>query len=69
MEELVKMVSEQTGIPKEKAEQAVEIVLDYLRKKLPPGIAKQIDAALANEELMDNVADRAKDLLGGLGKK
>ncbi len=69
MEELVQMVSERTGIPKEKAQQAVEIVLDYLREKLPPGIAKQIDAALANEELTDDVTNRAKDLLGGLGKK
>ena len=35
MDELVKLVSEKTGLSKEMSETAVKIVLDYVKTKLP----------------------------------
>jgi hypothetical protein len=63
MEELVKLVAEKTGLSKEMSEQAVKIVLDYVKKKLPKPVAMQVDAVLG--------AGSAADMLGGLlgGKK
>lgn len=47
MDELVKLVSQKTGLSEEKSRVAVEIVLDYLKDKLPQPIAGQIDNVLA----------------------
>ncbi len=46
MEELIKMVSEKTGLSEEKSKVAIETVLDYLKDKLPAPIAGQIDSVL-----------------------
>jgi hypothetical protein len=53
--------------------QAVDVVLNFLKQKLPPTIAGQVDAVLAgNVDLSDGIGlDDAAGLLGGLlgGKK
>ena len=62
MDELVKLVSEKTGLSEEMAETAVKLVLDYVKKKLPAPVAAQVDAVLG--------AGSAADMIGGLfGKK
>jgi hypothetical protein len=62
MDELVKLVSEKTGLSKEASAEAVDVVLDYIKKKLPKPVAAQVDAVLG--------AGSAMDALGGLfGKK
>ena len=63
MEELVKLVSEKTGLSQEMSETAVNLVLDYVKKKLPKPVAAQVDAVLG--------AGDAMDAIGGLfgGKK
>lgn len=63
MDELVKLVSEKTGLNKEMSETAVKLVLDYVKKKLPKPVAAQVDMVLG--------AGSAADALGGLfgGKK
>jgi uncharacterized protein (DUF2267 family) len=43
MDELVKLVSQKTGIPEGTARQAVEVVLNFLKDKLPGPIAAQVD--------------------------
>jgi hypothetical protein len=43
MDELVKLVSQKTGIPESTARQAVEVVLNYVKGKLPAPIAAQVD--------------------------
>ncbi len=64
MDELVKLVSQKTGLPADKAKAAVQTVIDYLKQKLPAPIAAQIDGVLSG-----NVGDLAKGLGGMLGKK
>jgi hypothetical protein len=61
MEELVSLVVKKTGLPKETAQNVVKIVLDYLKKKLPPPVGSTIDSFLSGK---GQVA-AATDLLGG----
>lgn len=66
MDELVKMVSERTGLPEAQAQKAAEAVLDFLKEKLPAPLAGQLDNLLENP----GMADQASNMLGNLfGKK
>lgn len=62
MDELVKLVSEKTGLSEEMSKVAVETVLNYLKDKLPGPIAGQIDNVLGGGE-----SGGLGDLAGGLG--
>jgi uncharacterized protein (DUF2267 family) len=75
MDELVNVVQEKTGLPEDKAKQAVNVVIDFLKDRLPGPMAKQVDAALKNEAAMDQAADmlgkgaeKLGGMLGGKGK-
>jgi len=59
MDELVKSVAEQTGLPEAQAKKAAEAVIAFLKEKLPAPLASQIDTVVNNP----NVADTAEDLL------
>ncbi len=61
MDELIKQVSEKTGLSEEMSKVAVETVLNYLKDKLPDPIAGQIDNVLGGE------SGGLGDLAGGLG--
>lgn len=61
MEELVSLVMKKTGLPKETAQNVVKIVLDFLKKKLPPSVGVTIDRFLSGK---GQVAG-ATDLLSG----
>lgn len=62
MEELVNLVVKKTGLPKETAQSVVKIVLDFLKKKLPPPVGATIDGFLNNK----GQAAAAANMLGGL---
>jgi len=62
MEELVILVSQKTGLSKEISAEAVKIVVDFIKKKLPAPVAAQVDTVLGSGS--------AADALGSLfGKK
>jgi len=65
MDELIKLVSQKTGLSQDKAKVAVETVLNFLKKELPPTIAGQLDAILVGGSLPDNLTKGLGDLLGG----
>jgi hypothetical protein len=65
MDELIKLVSQKTGLPQDKAKVAVETVINFLKKKLPPSIGGQLDAILAGGNLQDNLTKGLGGLLGG----
>jgi hypothetical protein len=71
--EIAELVTKKVGIPNDKALQAVDVVLNFLKQKLPPTVAGQLDAVLAgNIDLSDGIGlDDAAGLIGGLfgGKK
>lgn len=81
MDELVNLVSSKTGISTDISRQAVTIVVGFLKDKLPPPIAAQVDTVLSGQGVGDmanqatsalgdqnagGMADKAKGMLGGL---
>jgi len=69
--EIAELVAKKVKITQPQAEQAVDVVLDFVKKKLPPNIANKFDAILAgNVDLSDGIGlDDAAGLLGGLLNK
>ena len=65
MDELIKLVAKKTGLPQDKAKVAVDTVINFLKKKLPPTIAGQLDTLLAGGNLSDNLTKGLGGLLGG----
>jgi hypothetical protein len=69
MNELVDLIVKKTGIPAATAQTVVNVVLDFLKKKLPAPIAGQIDSVLAGGD----TAKKAEGMLGNVsslfGKK
>jgi hypothetical protein len=65
--EIAGLVARKVKITDVQAEMAVDVVLEFVKKKLPPTVAGQFDSILEGKL---NVADAA-NLLGGLmgGKK
>jgi uncharacterized protein (DUF2267 family) len=66
LDQLVNEVAERVGIPHDKALQAVQVVVGYLKNKLPGPIASQIDGALGSQH-GGGIADQAQQTLGNLG--
>ncbi|MBD0373764.1 MAG: hypothetical protein ICV60_23230 [Pyrinomonadaceae bacterium] len=72
MDELIKQVSERSGISEAQARTAVETVVGFIKERLPSPIAGQVDGVLSSQagaigSGIDAVKDRAGDMLGGLG--
>ncbi len=68
MEELIKQVSERTGISQDQARTAVETVLGYLKKGLPASVSGQLDTVIGGGSgAVGDLAARAGDIVGGLG--
>ena len=61
MDQLVKLVSERTGLPEEQARAAVDTVIGFLKERLPAPIASQIDSVLGGS------GPSLGGLAGGLG--
>lgn len=68
MQEIVKLVSEKTGIPEAQAKIAVETVVSFLKQKLPAPLASQLDGVIAGGGMPD-LGSMAGNLGGLLGKK
>ncbi|MCB0156304.1 MAG: hypothetical protein KDF65_16025 [Anaerolineae bacterium] len=65
MDEIVKTVSQKTGLSEEMAKTAVEAVLDYLKSRLPAPIAGQVDSVVRGDS-----GGGVAGMMGGLfGKK
>lgn len=70
MDELVKRISEKTGISEDQARSAVNMVSGFLKEKLPAPIAGQIDNVLsgAGGGMTDTLSDAAAKVGGIFGK-
>ncbi len=72
MDQIVNMIVEKTGIPADKAQQAVGVVMDFLGDKLPGPIAGQVKGLLGGEgggdmgDMAGGAMDSVKKGLGGL---
>lgn len=65
MDDLVNRVSTQVGISEGMAQQAVSIVVDFLKRKLPGPVAGQIDSVLSGQESSEGLGEKIKDVFGG----
>jgi hypothetical protein len=63
MNELVNLIVQKTGISQENAQKAAQTAIDFLKTKLPPPIAGQVDAVLAGD--MSGIAGQAGEMLKG----
>ncbi len=65
MDELINQITERTGIPHDVAKQAADVVIGFLKQKLPGPIGSQIDTALG--QAPGDGADQPQEASGGLG--
>ena len=65
MEELVKMVTQKTGISESQAKSAIDTVVSFLKDKMPGGIGSQVESFVkGNTGSPGNVVDSIKDKIG-----
>ena len=73
MDKVVNLVAERAGISQAQAKTAVDTVASYLKDRLPPGVASQVDTYLKSgdsEGRHSGMGDKLGDALGGItGKK
>ena len=65
MQELIDLVAQKTGLSKEQSKLAVEVVLEFIKKKLPAPVAAQVDAVLEGKGDLGAAADMIGGLFGG----
>lgn len=65
MDELIKRITEKTGLPEDKARAAAETAVNFLKEKLPAPIAGQIDTTLGSS-VTGTAVDKAADAIGGI---
>ena len=64
MEELVALVMKKTDLTEKQAESVVEIVLDFIKDKMPAAVGGQIDAFLEGKSDLGAAADALGSLFG-----
>lgn len=64
MDELINLIVKKTGLPKETAQAVVNIVVKFLKDKLPDQFDALVDKALAGSGGRMDISDAAS-LLGG----
>jgi hypothetical protein len=68
MDEIISQVSQRTGLPPEQARQAVQVVLEQLKARLPAPIGSHLDQFLAGGGTQGNAGSGGLgDLAKGLG--
>lgn len=69
MEKIVKMVAAKAGISESQAQTAVTTVAGYLKDKMPPALASQVDKYLQGGDTSNDAGDIAGKMSGMFGKK
>lgn len=73
MDQLVSMITEKFGLPADKAQEVIGMVINFVGDKLPEPIASQVTGLLDGDGMVGGAADAAggmmdkmKDGLGGM---
>lgn len=69
MNELVNLIVKKTGIPQATAQNVVNIVVDFLKKKLPAPVGAQIDGLLSNDANVQQAENIVGNIAAKFGKK
>ncbi len=67
MDELVNQISSRTGISEDQARQAVEMVIGFIKTKLPEPLASQVDSLVAGGNI--DILSQLGGLSGLFGKQ
>ena len=69
MDELVKLVADKVGLSPNVAQQAVEVVMSFMKEKVPGQIADQLtgllDGNASTGGVMSGLTDKLGDIMGG----
>ena len=65
MDDLIKQITERTGLPADQARAAAQTTIDFIKEKLPESMRGYVDMAL-NSGMINDVAGQAGNILGGL---
>ena len=69
MDELIKQVSQRTGLPADQARQAAEAVIGFLKERLPGPLASQLDSVVSGGgNALGNIASGLGGMFGGGNK-
>lgn len=68
MNELISMVAQKTGIGEDKARQAVETVVGFLKDRLPGPLGAQLEGVIngSPNQVADDLRNKASGALGGM---
>jgi hypothetical protein len=66
MDELMNLITEKTGIPPDVAKPVAEVVIGFLKQKLPAPVGSQIDNVLGTQ-VPSGAASQGQHEAGGLG--
>lgn len=69
MQELINSLKEKIGLPEDKAQEAVQYVLNFIKSKLPESLHQHIDAAASGKNVQDMVSGVTGKLGGMFGGK
>ncbi len=69
MNELVNLIVKKTGIPQATAQNVVNIVVDFLKKKLPAPMGAQIDGLLSSDANVQQAENIVGNIASKFGKK
>lgn len=63
MNELVEQLKSRVGLDNDKAQQAVQTVLDFLKQRLPEPVASQLDSVITGASA-EGIAGKISGMLG-----
>ena len=70
MEELLNTVAEKTGLPLDKAQGAIDAVMDFIKDKLPAPIGSQVEKLVGGgSDAAGGITDKLGDVTGGITDK
>lgn len=69
MQKIVNLVAQKANISEAQARTAVDTVASFLKNKLPPGVAGQVDKYLNDEEGSAGSGDNTSGGIGGMAGK
>lgn len=67
MEQLIKLVSEKSGISETQAKTAVQTVMSFLKDKMPGGIGAQVESFMKGDtggNLTGDIKDKVGNMFG-----
>jgi hypothetical protein len=67
MNELIQRLIDKTGIPEDKARTALDVVVNFLKEKLPAPVAAQLDGLMAGGSGMSEKVGEMATGFGAIG--